>query len=316
MRNSALITYKVLWLFFLVLLTTPPVISGTYEPQHSPFSVRIENQEIPYKVFSWYVMPNQKLHITSDHKIEISAVAGDTQKQKDGWLWIAPNETGYYPVQIKFSTESMELNIFVVRPAKNIKDGKLGNYNIGQYNKKPLRGLSIYRPPRGFIEVQEGYQNIEISPHFTLGQFLSKQNSNWPKYLVLRPELLLKLEFILEKLNEYGISTDSLVIMSGFRTPWYNKSIGNNTRSSRHLYGGAADIFVDVAPMDGIMDDLNKDGKTDKADAKYLYEMIEKMSKSPDWTKFTGGLAAYGSTKAHGPFVHIDVRGYKARWGR
>ena len=29
----------------------------------------------------------------------------------------------------------------------------------------------------------------------------------------------------------------------------------------------------------------------------------------------TGGVGIYKATSAHGPFVHIDVRGTKARWG-
>jgi hypothetical protein len=27
-------------------------------------------------------------------------------------------------------------------------------------------------------------------------------------------------------------------------------------------------------------------------------------------------LARYRKTPAHGPFVHVDVRGFRARWGR
>jgi len=28
-----------------------------------------------------------------------------------------------------------------------------------------------------------------------------------------------------------------------------------------------------------------------------------------------GGVGIYHATSAHGPFVHIDVRGTRARWG-
>jgi uncharacterized protein YcbK (DUF882 family) len=28
-----------------------------------------------------------------------------------------------------------------------------------------------------------------------------------------------------------------------------------------------------------------------------------------------GGIGIYKATSAHGPFVHIDVRGNRARWG-
>ena len=37
---------------------------------------------------------------------------------------------------------------------------------------------------------------------------------------------------------------------------------------------------------------------------------------SRDAGGLVGGLAAYDATTAHGPFVHIDLRGYRARWGR
>jgi hypothetical protein len=28
-----------------------------------------------------------------------------------------------------------------------------------------------------------------------------------------------------------------------------------------------------------------------------------------------GGAGRYRANRAHGPFAHIDVRGYRARWG-
>jgi hypothetical protein len=51
-------------------------------------------------------------------------------------------------------------------------------------------------------------------------------------------------------------------VMSGFRTPRYNKSGGNTggrANLSRHMYGDASDIFVDN-DGNGTMDDLNRDG--------------------------------------------------------
>ena len=72
------------------------------------------------------------------------------------------------------------------------------------------------------------------------------------------------------------------------------------------------------------MDDLNKDGVVDFRDAAVLYDMIDDLyqprvqrlstvSFAPD---LTGGLARYRETGAHGPFVHVDVRGIYARWGQ
>lgn len=55
------------------------------------------------------------------------------------------------------------------------------------------------------------------------------------------------LEFILEKVNAQGYRWETFCVMSGYRTPYYNKAIGN-VRYSRHLWGDAADIFIDENP--------------------------------------------------------------------
>jgi hypothetical protein len=84
---------------------------------------------------------------------------------------------------------------------------------------------------------------------------------------------------------------------------------------SRHIYGGAADIFLDENPKDKMMDDLNQDGKSDYKDAAIIYEIIDELYGKPYYVKFLGGLARYKKTANHGPFVHLDVRGRRARWG-
>jgi hypothetical protein len=63
------------------------------------------------------------------------------------------------------------------------------------------------------------------------------------------------------------------------------------------------------------MDDLDGDGRTTKADARWLYELIDGMHATGELKEFVGGLGLYGSNSVHGPFVHVDVRGYRARWG-
>ena len=59
-------------------------------------------------------------------------------------------------------------------------------------------------------------------------------------------------------------------VMSGFRTPRYNHSGGNTAgraNLSRHMYGDAADVFVDN-DRNGSMDDINGDGRVDTATPK------------------------------------------------
>jgi hypothetical protein len=197
----------------------------------------------------------------------------------------------------------------VLVPATRVRDGRLNGYRIGRYPAAGRRG-DLYAPPRGFIEVRSGDRDTKVSPHFELGQFLSKQESDFPKYLVLDPLLLLKLERLVERLRRAGIDVDTLHVMSGYRTPFYNAAIGN-VAFSRHLWGNAADVFVDE-DRNGTMDDLTGDGRIDRADAERLKALALDVERaSPD---LVGGVASYPGTAAHGPFVHVDVRGRAARW--
>jgi uncharacterized protein YcbK (DUF882 family) len=103
-------------------------------------------------------------------------------------------------------------------------------------------------------------------------------------------------------------------VMSGFRTPQYNErgvGAGGRAQNSRHQYGDAADVFVDNDGNGG-MDDLNGDGRVTIADARFLAQVVEQVEQAHP--KLTGGVGVYSATSAHGPFVHVDVRGTRARW--
>lgn len=100
--------------------------------------------------------------------------------------------------------------------------------------------------------------------------------------------------------------------MSGYRTPYYNKSIGN-VKFSRHVFGDAADIYVDE-DLDGVIDDLDNNGKHDMADALVIHSIINKMENDPENEHLVGGMGSYKKNTAHTYFIHVDTRGYKARW--
>jgi len=58
---------------------------------------------------------------------------------------------------------------------------------------------------------------------------------------------------------------------------------------------------------------LNGDGRVDSRDARVIAAAAERVEqKNP---QLVGGVGVYHATSAHGPFVHIDVRGTRARWG-
>jgi hypothetical protein len=279
--------------------------------------VVIDGRVIPYPVFAMFFLPGQRFEVSFR-----DATGGGQLRFNDREMAVgsgpltAPDEPGIYPLHIDNipGGESATINIVVMVPADEVDaNGFLNGYRIGNYPARPLRGNPIYRAPQGFVEVTQANRDTPVSPNFTLGQFLCKQAGRYPKYMVLRANLLLKLERILEALNSSGRPTSGLVIMSGYRTPWYNHTIGNGAYS-RHLWGGAADFYVDDNPRDGRMDDLNGDGQVNRADATWLGAFIEDMSRRGDFGERVGGLGVYGANSAHGPFVHVDVRGSKARW--
>ena len=199
---------------------------------------------------------------------------------------------------------------------EEMQGDRIDAYRVGQW---PTHGLAArdprYAPPPGFIQVTRENESIPVSKRFHLRDFLTHdQQDVWPKILVLQVALLDKLELIADELERRGLPS-SLRIMSGFRTPQYNAQgvgrKGGRASASRHMYGDAADVFVD-ANDDGAMDDLDGDGKVTIRDARVLFAVAEGIeSQHPD---LAGGLSAYPANSAHGPFVHVDARGVAARW--
>ncbi|MEH6584176.1 MAG: D-Ala-D-Ala carboxypeptidase family metallohydrolase [Halioglobus sp.] len=197
-------------------------------------------------------------------------------------------------------------------PASRIVDGYLNGYRIGPeppgHDKYPL----LYPVPHEFIEVTAETQGLPVSPHFTLGQFLCKQESGFPKYIVLQPSLLILLEGLLGAVNSAGYPVETFGVISGYRTPYYNRKIGN-VANSRHVYGDAMDFYID-GDGDGRMDDLNGDGLHNPEDIDILHRIVEVFKRQPENAGLIGGVGRYDQAAHHGGFIHVDTRGYKARW--
>jgi hypothetical protein len=195
--------------------------------------------------------------------------------------------------------------------------GRVGDYRVGWWPAERRRARSsAYVNPDGFIRVTPDNVDTPVSEHFRLRDFLTHdQEDVWPKYLVLREVLLDKLELIIDDLAAHGHPNAHLVVMSGFRTPAYNAlgvgAHGGRARDSRHQFGDAADIYVDN-DGDGMMDDLDGDGRITSRDARVLLASVDRVEAAHP--ELVGGAGVYGGTKAHGPFLHVDVRGEAVRW--
>jgi hypothetical protein len=218
---------------------------------------------------------------------------------------------------LRDSSRSSLFTFITLRPFSDKVKGRVGAYRMGYwpFERRKVRS-EAYAGLDGFIEVTPENQDTQVSEHFRLRDFLTKDQRNvWPKYLVLDTKLIDKLELVIEDLVGRGYDVRYLSVMSGFRTPQYNlKGVGRGRAdASRHQYGDAADVFVDN-DRDGRMDDLNRDGRVDTRDARILLGAVDRVeAANPD---LIGGAGVYAATRAHGPFTHIDARGTRARWGR
>jgi hypothetical protein len=72
--------------------------------------------------------------------------------------------------------------------AAEIKNGSLNHYRIGDPPPGNEKYPVLYAQPRFYIEVTPYNIDTQVSPHFTLAQFVCKQKAAFPKYLVLQPQ--------------------------------------------------------------------------------------------------------------------------------
>lgn len=306
--------FSILCVSTVLMLSFASPVSAQISDSRVNFTIGFQGVRSDLNTLMATVMPSGILKIETD--AVPSAFAGDISKTGRLVSWLAPAEPGRHELKFLKDGEEIILHVFVLTPFKNAETESLNGYKIGQYRKTLFKGLQSYAEPKGFIDLSHGPGDLNVSPNFTLRQFICKQQPGHdPTYLLVNPATLIKLETLLEAANRRGWKADTLHVMSGFRTPHYNRSIGNKTTSSRHLYGGAADVWLD-GDGDGQMDDLNKDGTVDKNDARELAKLAETLAirGGRNWPA-AGGIGVYGANAAHGPFIHIDSRGYRARWG-
>lgn len=116
--------------------------------------------------------------------------------------------------------------------------------------------------------------DLQLSPHFRLAEFASKDGAD----KVLVDDDLVTL---LEKIRE--AAGGAVVINSGYRSPAHNAAVGG-VSSSQHLYGRAADIVVEGA-------------------SPLLVGQIAEY-----YLGSKGGIGVYQS------FTHVDTRTIRSRW--
>jgi hypothetical protein len=210
-----------------------------------------------------------------------------------------------------------DLVVIDLVPLTQKRDGRIGEYLVGDwpFEQGGRPRTPAYAPPTGLIRVTPDNRDLPVSRHFRLGDFLTRgQDAVWPKYVAMSPRLLDKLELTIQRLEATGTPVDHVGVISGFRTPSYNVSGGDTSGRgalSRHMYGDAMDWFVDN-DRDGRMDDLNRDGRIDAGDGRVIADAADVVERNHP--SLIGGIGLYRPTGAHAGFVHLDTRGFRARW--
>lgn len=237
----------------------------------------------------------------------------DSARALAGARVVAPEVAGFYRLALVRSGVREILPaplVAVMVPFTDKVHGILNGYRIGTYLAERLRHhlAPDDAPPAGFVEVKRSDADLRVSDHFRLGDFITHdgQQDVWPKYVALNPRLLDKLELVIAQIaHDRGDSTAnglSLDVHSGFRTPLHNQRVERSARDSRHQYGDAADIAVDV---DG-------DGRVTVKDERLVERAVDEVEAThPD---LVGGLGLYTSRRYRTPYVHIDARGVRSRW--
>jgi hypothetical protein len=195
-----------------------------------------------------------------------------------------------------------DLALFVEHPMPNRMATGINGYHMGRW---PRASDGIV--PRGFIEVTERISDFPLSPHLKLSDFVVHDaQDGFPKYLHVREQLLDKVELTVAEIAQMrgrNASEVTLHVASGFRSPAHNGQLSGTAQDSRHMFGDAADIAIDA----------NNDGRLTELDARLVASAAEIVErKHPD---LVGGIGLYITSDGGGwPYVHIDVRGNRARW--
>jgi hypothetical protein len=253
----------------------------------------------------------------------VDEAAGPDAPPEPGVDGRAPRRPGIWNLILRMRDATMEvpgLRVLTMVPLTEARDGRIGDYHIGEWPTGPGGGPpeghgAEYAPPRGLIRVTEDMLDMPVSRHFTIADFMTKgQEDVWPKYVVISPRLLDKLELTLQEVEAMGYPVENVGVISGFRHPYYNWH-GGDTQGrgalSRHMYGDAADFFIDNDHT-FCMDDLTGDGRVTRADLEIIAEAAARVEERHP--HLIGGIGIYTPTGAHCGMVHVDTRGTRARW--
>ena len=220
----------------------------------------------------------------------------------------APPKAGFYRFALLKSGQKRAiegLTLAVLVPFEEKEGAMLHGYRIGMYLAERARGKTP--PPEGFLEITPADLELAITRHLKVGDFVNHDQAGvWPSYAAVNPKLLDKLELVIQEIARWhgdkAVADIEIDVHSGFRAPEHNRRVRRAASDSQHQYGDAADVAIDA----------NGDGKITSIDSRMVGLAVEIVElKHPD---LVGGLGIYTTGHSSTNYVHIDVRGRRARW--
>ena len=122
----------------------------------------------------------------------------------------------------------------------------------------------------------------QLTKNFKLSEFRCKDGTDVPEELVENVQFLAEnLQILRDKISM------PITVISGYRSPKYNRKIGG-ARKSQHMTAKAADIIVRGMKPDDVRSEI--------------------LSLIKEGKMATGGVGRYTT------FTHYDTRGWNARW--
>lgn len=241
---------------------------------------------------------------------------------------ILPTENKQLKAKVVFSnSKSLQFTIMTAIIDTNTEDGEIvfagETYIIGKYPVIPKSGKTFYfkeryTHPKYFFIWDASLENFPISKNMVYSDLVIKPDAEKPdqprppratKVFTLSYETLINFDKIID-ITKQNTNFKKVTILSYYRTPEYNRSIGASS-FSRHIYGDGIDWFIDENPLNDEMDDLNQDGKITKEDGKpfvqAIIDLVGERKIDPC------GTGVYFTKK--GASLHYDSRGHLARWG-
>jgi len=237
--------------------------------------------------------------------------AGATLPRPLGARLVAPEAPGFYRLAVERDGQRQlvdDVTLSVLVPFGEKRGATLHGYRLGTYVGERLGRVARATLPMGFFPVAEEALALPVSEHLRLGDVLTTPDTparGLPQYATLDTRLLEKLELVMAEVAKHaGRSGASprITVNSGFRPPSYNRTVKGAARDSRHQYGDAADVKIDV----------NRDGRFTMDEVRLVARAVETVEREhPD---LAGGMGVYAGKRLRSPYVHIDARGRRARW--